>query len=30
VPNDHTPLLWSQANLWLAVNQMAQSVSATG
>ena len=29
VPNDHTPLLWSQANLWLAVNQMAQSVGAT-
>ena len=26
VPNDHTPLLWTQANLWLAVNQMQQSV----
>jgi phosphorylase kinase alpha/beta subunit len=25
VPNDHTPLLWTQANLWLAVNQMQQS-----
>lgn len=22
VPNDHTPLLWSQANLWLAVHQI--------
>ena len=26
VPNDHTPLLWSQANLWLAVHQMKRSV----
>jgi phosphorylase kinase alpha/beta subunit len=26
MPNDHTPLLWSQANLWLALNQMQQSV----
>lgn len=28
VPNDHTPLLWTQANLWLAVNQMQQSMEA--
>jgi phosphorylase kinase alpha/beta subunit len=28
VPNDHTPLLWTQANLWLAVNQMRQSVES--
>lgn len=26
VPNDNTPLLWSQANLWLAVNQMRKSL----
>ncbi|VTR70562.1 Glycoside hydrolase 15-related protein (modular protein) [Desulfosarcina cetonica] len=26
VPNDHCPLLWTQANLWLAVNQMQQSL----
>ena len=26
VPNDHTPLLWTQANLWLAVNQMRHRV----
>ena len=26
VPNDHVPLLWSQANLWLAVHQMQLSV----
>ena len=29
VPNDHTPLLWSQANLWLAVHQMTQSLTTT-
>lgn len=26
VPNDHTPLLWSQANLWLAMHQMRRSL----
>lgn len=26
VPNDHTPLLWTQANLWLALHQMRLSV----
>ncbi len=25
VPNDQTPLLWTQANLWLAIKQMQQS-----
>jgi phosphorylase kinase alpha/beta subunit len=29
VPNDHTPLLWSQANLWLAIHQMRRSCSAS-
>jgi phosphorylase kinase alpha/beta subunit len=27
VPNDHVPLLWSQANLWLALLTMQQSVA---
>jgi hypothetical protein len=26
VPNDHTPLLWTQANLWLATQHMQQSI----
>lgn len=30
VPNDHTPLLWTQANLWLAINQMERSVMSIG
>jgi phosphorylase kinase alpha/beta subunit len=28
VPNDQTPLLWTQANLWLALSAMANSASA--
>ena len=28
VPNDQTPLLWTQANLWLALHQMQSSVAA--
>jgi len=28
VPNDNTPLFWTQANLWLALRQMDVSVSA--
>lgn len=27
VPNDHAPLLWTQANLWLALMSMEQSLS---
>lgn len=26
VPNDHTPLLWTQANLWVALKVMADSL----
>jgi len=29
VPNDQTPLLWTQANLWLALHQMQISTAAT-
>jgi hypothetical protein len=28
VPNDHTPLYWAQANLWLALHEMGRSLSA--
>ena len=28
VPNDHTPLLWTQANLWLALHHMQASLAA--
>lgn len=27
VPNDHTPLLWAQANLWIALKEMEASLS---
>lgn len=27
VPNDHTPLLWAQANLWMAVKEMERSIA---
>jgi len=27
VPNDTTPLLWTQANLWIAFKTMEQSFS---
>jgi phosphorylase kinase alpha/beta subunit len=30
VPNDQTPLLWTQANLWLALHQMQKSLAASG
>jgi len=30
VPNDQTPLLWTQANLWLALHQMQISLAASG
>ncbi|MBE7500387.1 MAG: phosphorylase kinase [Verrucomicrobiales bacterium] len=26
VPNDHTPLLWTQANLWLALHEMRRAL----
>jgi hypothetical protein len=29
VPNDNTPLLWSQANLWLAVHEMCNTAWIT-
>jgi hypothetical protein len=30
VPNDHVPLLWTQANLWLALQAMERSAASTG